>query len=553
MARAIRMSETIKTETMRRIDFNLINRSLILELEFDMIIIAMEDNKINEEENQSFDSAQDNSFDSAQDKPVDSVDQSGQIYESPPEEELKPEEVAPDVVAPGGDEIAPGPSEPESVSDMPPSVYQENKSKYFIVAGGAIFFLILLIVFLRILFGKKGPVKQVNLTYWGLWEEEEVFKPVIEEFQNKNPGIKISYQKMAPVDYREKLLARSKNGQGPDIFRFHNTWLPQITEVIAQIPENIMSGAEFEKTFYKITQKDLKSGNHYFGIPLYIDGLVLVYNDGLFKKAGIATAPTTWDEITDVVTKLTVKDLDGQLITSGIALGTASNIDHFSDILGLMILQNGGSLNALDQPEAVGALESFRRFAEPPNNFWDESMPNSVAAFIQEKVAMIFVPGWEILSIKSANPDIELKVVPVPTVPGGSPVSLANYWVEGVSKYSKYQPEAWKFLRYLVEKDTLTKIFELQSKIRTFAEPYSRVDLASLIADDDYMGAVVKQADFYNSMPVVSRTFDNGLNDEIIVYLENAVNSTVQGVDYGSALSTAKKGVDQVFAKYKIE
>ena len=493
----------------------------------------MDDNKINPEENQP--------------------GQAGQIFESVPEENLKPEEVAPEVAAPNGEEMAPEPSGSEIPSDVPPVVYEENKSKYFIIAGGAIFFLLILLFFLRVFFGKKAPAKEVKLTYWGLWEEKEVFTSVIEDYQRKNPGVKIDYQKMSAQDYRDKLLARSKNGQGPDLFRFHNTWLAQIKDVVVPIPEKIMSNSEFEKTFYKIQQKDLKIGNFYYGIPLTIDGLVLVYNDSLFKKAGIAIPPSTWDDLTDSVVKLTVKSTDGQLVTAGIALGLASNVDHFSDILGLMIVQNGASLKTLDQIEAVGALESFRKFAEPPNNFWDETMPNSVTAFIQEKVAMIFVPSWEVLTIKNANPDLQLKVVPVPSVPGGSPISIANYWVEGVSRYSKNQLEAWKFLRFLSEKDTLTKLYETESKLRLFGEPYSRVDLGTLLAQNEYVGAVIKQADSYVSLPLISRTFDNGLNDEIIQYLENAVNSTVQGVAYADALKTAKQGVDQVFSKYKIE
>ncbi len=501
------------------------------------MITIMDDNKINPEENQS-----------APQQP-EQTSQSGPIFESTPEENLKPEEVSPEVIQPSGEELSPV----ATGSDIPPVVYQENKNKYLIIAGGAIFFLLVLIFFLRLLFRGKGPVKEVKLSYWGLWEEKEIFTPIIEDYQRKNPGVKIDYQKMTPQDYREKLLARSKNGQGPDIFRFHNTWLPEIKDVVAPIPDKIMSNSEFEKTFYKIHQSDLKIKNLYYGLPLYIDGLVLVYNDSLFKQAGIVTPPSTWDDITDAVVKLTVKDTGGQLVTAGIALGLASNVDHFSDILGLMIVQNGATLKTIGQAEAAGALESFRRFAEPPNNFWDETMPNSVSAFIQEKVAMIFVPSWEILVIKNANPDLQLKVVPVPSVPGGTPVSLANYWVEGVSRYSNNQLAAWNFLRFLIEKETLTKLYEVESKVRRFGEPYSRVDLGPLLAQNEYVGAVIKQADSYVSLPLISRTFDNGLNDEIIQYLENAVNSTVQGVAYGDALKTAKQGIDQVFTKYKIE
>ena len=447
-------------------------------------------------------------------------------------------------------------------ADGPPPIYEENKNQYMLIVAGGIVFLIILVIIFKAIFSGKSANKPVNLIYWGLWEEKEVIEPLIAAYQQKNPNIKITYQKMNPQSYREKLVSRSKTqgteGAGttaiekPDIFRFHNTWLPEIKDIVAPLPPTVMSSEEFDKTFYPIHKKDLKVGNYYYGLPLEIDGLVLVYNQSLFKKAGIATVPSTWDDITEIVPKLTVKDRSGQLITSGIALGTASNVDHFSDIFGLLLLQNGGSLNKLDEPEAAGALEIFRKFSEPPQGYWTEEMGNSTTAFIQEKVAMIIVPSWVILSIKSANPDIDMKVVPVPVVPGTALISIASYWVEGVSRFSNNQLEAWKFLRFLTEKENMTKLYEIASKLRPFGEPYSRVDLAPILAQNPYLGAIIKQANNFTSQPLVSRTFDNGLNDEIIKYLENAVNSTIQGVSYKEALGTAKQGIDQVFKKYNI-
>lgn len=484
----------------------------------------MDDNKENQQENQS------------EPKP---------IYESVPVEE-----VAPEVETPVSAEVGPTSSLPP---DFTPPVYEENKKKYMIIIGGVVAFIIFFIIIFKLIFSGKTAAKQVSLTYWGLWEEASVFEPLIEQYRRTNPNITIAYQKMDPRDYREKLIARSKNGQGPDIFRFHNTWLPEIKEIAASLPSTIMPNSEFEKTFYKVHQKDLKIDNYYYGLPLEIDGLVLIYNENLFKKAGISSPPATWDDLTDAVGKLTVKDRSGQLITAGIAIGTTTNVEHFSDIFGLMLAQNGGDISKLDQPEAAGALEIYRKFAEPPSVFWDDNMPNSITAFIQEKVAMIIAPSWEALVIKTANPDISLKIAPVPTVPGSPPLSIANYWVEGVSRYSSQQLEAWKFLRFLVEKDNLTKLYEIESKLRPFGELYSRVDLAPLLSQNEYLSSVIKQADYYTSFPLISRTYDNGLNDEIIKYIENAVNATAQGVSYAEALKTAKQGVDQVLTKYKLQ
>jgi len=478
------------------------------------------------------------------------------VFESVPTDSVGvpvevPEEVAPEVATPSQEEIAQ--TVPQMTGDDgSPVIYKESRNLIFFIGAGVIFFIILLFIFLKVFFGGAGAKKDITLTYWGLWEEKEVFEPLIEEYRKKNPHVKIDYIKMSPQDYRDKLLTRGKNGTGPDMYRFHNTWLPEIKEVASPLPRSIMSSDEFEKTFYKIHQTDLKVGNDYYGLPLEIDGLVMIYNDGLLKKSGILKPPATWDELLTDVVKISVKGTNGEIITSGVALGTTANIDHFSDIFALMLIQNGGSLRKLNEPEAIGALESYRKFAETPNNIWDENMPSSTLSFIQEKVAIIFAPSWQVMVIKATNPDIALKVAAIPPIPGANRVSIANYWVEGVSRYSKNQLEAWKFLKFLTEKENMTKLYETQAKTRLFGEPYSRVDLAPFLAQNEYIGAVVQQGDSYVSVPAIYRTYDNGLNDGVVKYLENAINATITGVTPLEALGTAKTGVDALFSQFNI-
>lgn len=466
-------------------------------------------------------------------------------------DQLVPEEVPEDLTAAS---VAP---ETEFIPPSDTSGSDGNRSKYFIIGGAALFFVVIFAVILSLFLRGNRPATQqaATLTYWGLWDDAETMRPLFDEYKKLHPEITIKYEKMDPVNYRDKLLSRSKNNLGPDIFRYHNTWLPQIQDVVTPIPDSVMSNTDFNNTYYKVHQNDLKIGNKYYGIPLMIDGLVLVYNEGLFKKAGINNPPTTWIDVYDYIGKLTVKNSEGAIITSGIALGTSTNIEHYSDVLALFLIQNGVDVKNLESPDAASALESYRKFAEKPDAFWDETMPNSLNAFIQEKVAMIFVPSWEILAIKAANPQLRVKVAPVPQVPETNIVSISSYWVEGVSKYSKNQKQAWEFLKFISEKETMTKLYAEQSKTRLFGAPYSRKDLAPLLANNEYLAPVIKQATDgeYVTVPMIARTYDNGLNDEIIKYMEAAIDQTMQGVSYSQAMSTAAQGVKQVFTKYNIE
>ncbi len=461
--------------------------------------------------------------------------------------EVTPEELTLSDLGGGGDATVP------VIDDASFGGRSEVKKYLFLGLGvvAAIIIFLLVFLFIRSLFGVKKSAGV--LEYWGLWEEKAVMKPIIDEYTRLHPEVTINYVKQDPRDYREKLLTRGKEGRGPDIFRFHNTWLPSIIELAAPLPQSAMSSAEFEKTFYEVTKDDLYANSSYYGIPLGIDGLVLVYNTDLFKKVGISSPPQTWDDVLTDADALRVEDVDKNILTSGIALGTAENIEHYSDIFAWMLLQNGGDIRRMSDPEGVEVLKNYRQFAEPQLNFWNESMPNSISAFAQGKVAMIIVPSWQILEILSQNPDIHMKATVLPVLPGTQQLSLATYWVEGVSKTSKHQEEAWAFLVYLSKKDTMTKLYQEQAKVRPFGVAYSRVDLRDTLLTHPYLGAVLEQAPHMKSLPLASRTYDNGINDDSITYIRDAIHATMKGISYQQALQTASQGVQQVLEKYKIE
>lgn len=435
-----------------------------------------------------------------------------------------------------------------------PPVYEESKSKYLIIGIAIVVFLFIFGGVMAFLIARSGGPKEpepVTLTYWGLWEEKAIMDPIFQEYTKLNPHVTINYEMMDPVDYRKRVIERSLRNNGPDIFRYHNTWVPELTEVLAPLPSEVLSNEEFEKTFYPVHSKDLKIEDVYYGIPLNLDGMVLVYNDDLFKKAGVTTPPTSWvTDLVDTVNKITVQDGSGQIVTSGIAMGTSTNIEHFAEAYGILLLQNGGSLDNLNTTAAEEAMQVYREFAE--KNIWNDSMPNAINAFAEGKVAMILVPSWQIITIKNINPEIPLKVAPVPRGLNNTPLSIASYWVEGVSKFSPHQVESWKLLKYMSSRESLQKLYEAQSKTRLFGAPVSRVDMADIMSQNEYLAPVIAQGEYYESIPVCARTFDDGLNEDIIRYIFNAVNDTAKGVSYKQALETAHQGVMEVYGRYKI-
>lgn len=417
--------------------------------------------------------------------------------------------------------------------------------------------LIVLLVLVGAAFGVKsflgGSVvsKPVTLNYWGLWEDDPLMETVLSTFEQAHPNVKITYTKQSPQQYRERVQAAIDRGDGPDIFRFHNTWVTMFHNELAPAPttKDMMTAAQFAQTFYPVASADLVGGSTIYGMPVMFDGLGLFYNEDLFASAGV-TVPTTWEDVLNMVPKLTVKT-DTTIVTSAIALGTTGNVENWSDILATMMMQNGAKLSNPTGTQAEQAVVFYKKFATPtdPVYTWNDSMDNSVTAFANGKVAMILAPSWRAFDVKTANPNLHFKVAPIPQLPGNT-VNWASYWAEGVSSKSTNQVLAWEFVQYITSKDVMAKFYTEASKNRLFGEPYARVDLGSTIASDPYVGAYVSEAPTAKSFPLASRTFDNGINDKLIKYLQDAVNAVGAGTSPTDALGTAADGFRQVFGSY---
>lgn len=393
----------------------------------------------------------------------------------------------------------------------------------------------------------SGPV---TLEYWGLWESPTVMDTIINDYKKIKPNVTITYKKRSPQQYRETLENQISSGRGPDIFRFHNTWVSMLKEELDPVPSNIISNSEFTKNYYPAVSQ-LQVGGKYVGIPLEFDGLGLYYNEEIFRAAGITQPPTTWEQFNQIAARLTVKDTVGNIKTAGAAMGTAGNVDHFSDILGMMILQNGGDPKSPTDKQASDALEYYTHFAYGQNRVWDETMPSSTIAFAGGNLAMYFGPSWRAIEFKNANPLLEFKVAPVPQLEGGK-VTWASYWAEGVSAQSQHKQEAWEFLKYLQEDENLIKLYSESAKSpgRFFGEPYPKISLAQKLSSDPVLGAFVSDAQFARTFPMASLTYDNGINDQIIKAYEDAVNSVNSGNSASNALEVTANNVKNILTKF---
>ena len=435
----------------------------------------------------------------------------------------------------------------------------------FIIGGGIL--VLLLVVLVAILLSRGGdeqrqqangsplppsgspdtstPSGSIELTYWGLWELENVMEPIIQKYESQNSHVKINYTQrpFAADDYEATLhtrLEQGKAGESPaaDIVKINNSWLPRFEHLLAPMPENIMSSSEYSQTFYSTCTDDFTgSDGQIYAMPIGIDGLALFYNKELLSQEGVSQPPSDWDGIVEVAKRLTKRDNAGRITQAGLAVGTENNISHSADILSFLLLQNnidvineqnGGLVVDLSSQQARSALTFYKNFTQR-HEVWSPDLPLDLDMFFRGNLAMFFAPSWRVFDIIEAAPHIEFDVVPPPRLEANEPVYYAMYWGEAVSISSPHQEEAWKFIKFLAEQETLQQLYASSSSIRAFGQPYPRVDLASEIQNSRYVGAIIEMAPDMKSWkmsqnPTVEEYINLGIAENDLSLTEQKIN-----------------------------
>ena len=422
--------------------------------------------------------------------------------------------------------------------------------------------------------GSKTGSGKITLNYWGLWEDPSVVSGIIADYESKNPNVKINYIGNQKTNYKSRLLTRLETGgseeEAPDIFRFHATWLPMFGNNIAKVPVNTASTIGLDNDYFDTYKNTIKKGGSYMGIPLMYDGLSLFYNKDLIDS-GQVSLPKSWWDLEMAANKLTVRDENGKIKVAGVAMGLVDNVDHWSDIVGLMLKQGGVDVLADDEinNNKMKDVMVFYTLFRSKDHVWDEILPSSTEMFANGKLAFYFGPSWRVFNIEDMKiPDLKYEITTVPQLPTLNEVPLdqanneanltnihwGSYWIEGVNAKSSKQKEAWKFLEYLSTKENLEKFYTTASQIRSFGEIYPRKSMADKISDNTKIRPFVTAANDAVSWYLASRTFDEGLNDGMAKYFGDAINSIViTNKPTNEVMVELRNGINQMAQKYRLK
>lgn len=331
--------------------------------------------------------------------------------------------------------------------------------------------------------------QDITLTYESLWERPGVYEDVFSNYKKAAPYVTVNFQDMSASEisrYKEDLLDRLKNNRNvPDVVRIHVSWLPEFKEYLAPAPQELFSKETIDSNYYPAVSSLVvyKSANSSFiyGIPLYYDQLMLVYNTKHFEEAGYKTPPITWEQFFRYSYFLTKKDSTNQVTRSGAAFGNSS-LEFYSDIFGLLL----GNAN-LDFPAALDSdtdvLQSVIRVLNRSTD-WNPAFQNSGNAFASRRASMIIAPTWRVNDILFSNKDIELAVAGLPSSRQDRPQNWPTFFIEAVPLKAKNTKESWNLIKHMSSVESAKDIYSKQVASRRLPSLPALKSLANEIEID---------------------------------------------------------------------
>lgn len=321
----------------------------------------------------------------------------------------------------------------------------------------------ILIVFIAILSisgcAKRSDKTVVKFSSWGSETEISIIKPILKDFEAKNPDIKVEFIHI-PNNYFQKLQLLVASNLTPDVMFINNV------DGSLFIQNNIFADlGQYLKNYNSISQKDFfpkaldafKYKGVLYAIPRDVSNLVVYYNKDLFDKFQVPYPDNNWnfDDFLSTAQKLT-KDTDGNGKKDVFGIG----FETFPLFWTPFLWSNGGGIVSpdlktvlVDKPESLEAIQFYADLRNKHHVAPTASEAGSAKMtqlFMQGKLAMQINGRW---SVPRFRKDVDFRW-DIAKFPGGKEGSIVDADASGwaISRTSEHKEEAWRLVKFLASK-----------------------------------------------------------------------------------------------------
>lgn len=215
--------------------------------------------------------------------------------------------------------------------------------------------------------GSSAPAdgETITLDFWNGFTgpDQPVLQEVIDNFNDSQDAVIVKNNPLPWDVIYDKALTSMTGSDGPDILALPAERVPSfaaegaLTDVSDYFDD---SANETDALAPAAVEGGQFDGVHY-GVPLSYSNIMMYWNKDLFAAAGIDAPPTTWDEFTAMVPKLTVDENgDGKPEQYAIALADHETLAMYPPLLwgaGGGVVSQDGKTSLLADDATIEAAE----------------------------------------------------------------------------------------------------------------------------------------------------------------------------------------------------
>lgn len=289
----------------------------------------------------------------------------------------------------------------------------------------------------------------IQFSSWGSESELKILKPILLEFEQKNPDIKVDFLHI-PQNYFQKLHLLFASNTSPDVLFINNQYLPIYAN--AGVLEDLTDYGEYfnKNDFYQKSLTSLSWNDKLYAIPRDISNLVIFYNKDIFRKYNVPYPKSDWNY--DDFVK------------------TAKQLTHKPKIYGisfeeepLFYLPYLMSFGLEDVPvfEDDKTQVGLNKYADLRKKYQIAPLKEEIASatmaqmFLQGKLAMHLSGRWLVPKYRE-EAKFDWDIIECPKGTSGSIVPMdSSGWA--ISKSSKHKKEAARLIQFLASKECSNK------------------------------------------------------------------------------------------------
>lgn len=317
-----------------------------------------------------------------------------------------------------------------------------------------------------------ATAQAAEIQLWARARTEGYVKPLVEAWNAQKPD-KVVLNIIPNEQFIAKVGAAIAAGTPPDVMSIDLIYVPAFARA-DQLTE-IGREAKALPFYDKLISSHLRLGtfeNKLYAVPFSAEGSFLVYNKGLFRKAGLDPdkPPRSWAEIKEAARKITALGDEhyGFYFPGGCA---GCNVFTFLPMIwaaGGDVLSADGMAPTVDQPAVKRALQFYRElWAEKlvPQAARADGGQNWTAAFASGKIGMFSTGAFAIGALKRLAPDLDFGVAYLPGEQPGQWSSFAGGDSIAVPKGTKNAKLAWSFIEWTLQPDVQVELLAKNSSI----------------------------------------------------------------------------------------